>query len=364
MPEDTVSQEQITFEIVRDEGAMAQLRDDWQRLWEGRTGAYYLPSFDVLAETFASIHAPEGKRLFVVVGRVGPRVVLICPIVLGRHKFWRTATWLSRDPIDYGDVLVEPSPQAQDWIDAAMRHLLTTVRCDLVILNAVRDDAAVAPIVRRHFPVQIEDNPAPFIDFGRHADWKSFEANLQRNFRRQLNRRMRRLDEAGEVRFTFEHQSEALEDTVQWIVERKREWIKERDLTNELGVSDDHAAMFVRLLKNPDRPENALIARLTLDGELIAADIGILVGKRFYSDLGTFDLKWGKFSPGALLLRETIKWALENGYEIFDLGRGNDDYKVIWSDDQVKLNRYMKAQTLFGRIYTLMRTMLARFTKD
>jgi CelD/BcsL family acetyltransferase involved in cellulose biosynthesis len=364
MPHDSASQEQITFETIRDAEALARLRDEWQRLWQARAGTFYLPSFDVLAECYASIHAPAGKRLFVIVGRVGQRIVLICPIVLGRHMVWRTANWLARDPVDSGDVLVEASPQAVDWIEAAVRHLLKTAPCDVVILDAIRDDAAVAPALRRQLPIRFDDSPAPFIDLRQWADWESFEANLQRNFRRQLNRRMRRLNEAGAVRMTFETQSDALEATVHWIVERKREWIKERGLTNELGVSDDHAAMFVRLLKNPARPEGALLARLTLDGTLIAADIGVLVGKRFYSDLGTFDLKWGKFSPGALLLRETIKWALENGFEIFDLGRGDDDYKVIWSDDQVTLSRFMKPQTLYGRLYTLMRTKLAGLTKD
>ncbi|MDH3232367.1 MAG: GNAT family N-acetyltransferase [Alphaproteobacteria bacterium] len=351
--------EQIEFEIVRDNDALSALRDDWQRLWELSADSYYVLSFPVLWRAWTQVIAPLGNSLHIVVGRSGGRVVLIWPAMIRAeklHGFWRVAGWFGRDPIDYGEVLVEPTAQRDTWMEAALAQLVSAPGVDFLALESVRGDSNVYGVLEGACRWQVAEDPAPFIDLRGVANGDELEAKLPKRFRQSMRRRARRLEEIGPLKFEFEREPGRLEETIRWIVDRKREWIDERGIAEGHGLTDEHATSMIDIIRDGAKAGHALVSRLSVNDELIAADVSLLAGNRLYSDYGSFDLGWGKYSPGSLLLRETIKWAVDNGVEIFDLARGPDDYKIKWSSGKIELTRYLIPCTLRGRIYVVLRT--------
>lgn len=64
----------------------------------------------------------------------------------------------------------------------------------------------------------------------------------------------------------------------------------------------------------------------------VAAVSGILdrPKKIFYAYMTAYDATYAKLSPGAVLLGYAIRWAIENGFHVFDLMLGADPYKLTF----------------------------------
>jgi len=358
-----VTVNEIEFEVVRDTEALAALRSDWERLWSGSASELYPLSYQAVWLAWTHCHQPKRHRLHVVVGRADGRVVLFWPILI-RHertaKLWRVAVWLGRDPIDYGDILVENTADKGAWVTAAFRHLVATVNVDVINLQAVRPDANAFSVLNEQCQHRIVAETAPYIDLRKAGNWQSYEAALPKSFRKGLQRRARRLEEVGSIDFLLTREPDLIEETVQWITDRKREWIDHQSIDKGLGLTPDVVEATVGLLRVGGQSGKILIARLTIDGTVIAADISQISDGRLYSDIGSFDLAWAKYSPGSLLMRETIKWAFVNDVAVFDFARGSDEYKHKWADQTVDLTQYIHPCGLLGRVYGFLRRINLR----
>ena len=350
----TMPDEQITLEIVRDSDAMYALRDDWSRLWQASANNFYLLDFAPLWRTWKQVLEPQGDTLHILVGRSARGTVLIWPQVIPakRHYgIWREARWLGRDPIDYGEVLIDASAERDAWIAAALEYHMANAKVDFLYYESVRADSLVHPVLKRAHGWEEPDAPAPFADLRKMASGSELEKKMPKRFRGSMNRRLRRLEEVGPVSFEHEPAPEGLEETVRWMNERKREWMDERGLVVGHGIEEEHGTSLIDIIRDGADAGHTLVSRLSVNDQLIAASVNFLSNNRLYYDYGSFDLRWAKYSPGSLLLRETIRWAVENGVEIVDLARGTDHYKLKWSDGEVPVSDYYIPLTGLGRLY-------------
>lgn len=348
----------IEFEVVRDPDRLTALRADWDRLWATSAARLFTLTYPAVWHTWTHSHQPYGHRLHIVVGQASGRVMLIWPMMIRRERsgrIWRLADWLGREPVDYGDILVDPDAVDAERIRAALHHLVATAPADVVSLQAVRPDANVFAVLDGDCRQKIVDDTAPYIDLREAGDWSSYQAALPKSFRKGMERRGRRLAEAGAVEITLTEDLGLLDETVHWISERKKAWIDARDIVG-YGVTSDEIAATIGFLKEAAQAGRILIGRLSVDGALVAADVSQIFDGYLFADIGSFDLAWGKFAPGSLLMRATIEWAFGNDIAIFDLGRGSYDYKLKWATHTAELSRYFYARTLLGKLYVAFRT--------
>lgn len=349
---------EIEFEVVRDTDGLAALRADWERLWSASASGFFTQSYPAVWHAWSHSHRPSGHYLHVVVGRVSGRVSLIWPMMIRRErsgKIWRLADWLGREPVDYGDILIEPAAVDASQIRAALKHLIATAPADIVSLQAVRPDANVFAVLDNDCRRKIVDDTAPSIDMRASGDWQAYQAALPKSFRKGMERRARRLEEAGKVEITLTEDTDLLAETVHWITARKKEWIDERDIVG-YGVSAEEMAATIGFLAEAAQKGKILIGRLTVDSALVAADVSQIFDGRLFADIGSFDLAWGKYAPGSLLMRATIEWAFDNDMAVFDFARGAYDYKLKWATETAELSRFFCARNLLGKLYVMLRT--------
>ncbi|MCU1279136.1 MAG: Protein involved in cellulose biosynthesis (CelD) [bacterium] len=74
--------------------------------------------------------------------------------------------------------------------------------------------------------------------------------------------------------------------------------------------------------------------RLRLDGETRAAFYCFQLGRRVYYYLSGFDVAFGKFSIGNVLMAQAIERAIGDGATEFDLLRGDEVYKFAWKAEE------------------------------
>jgi CelD/BcsL family acetyltransferase involved in cellulose biosynthesis len=112
------------------------------------------------------------------------------------------------------------------------------------------------------------------------------------------------------------------------------------------------------------------LSRLRLGPRTVALLYALRAGKRYFYYAAGFDPAMGRFSPGLLLLRATIRLAAEEGMQAFDFLRGDEGYKMPWATARPRLQRivaampgrhgYLALAALSNRTEMVLRSRLAR----
>ncbi len=146
--------------------------------------------------------------------------------------------------------------------------------------------------------------------------------------KKSTNRKTKMLYNAGEVR--VEHTQE-----LEKIGGRLSEFI---DLHIERWKATASPSMFrddssVRLYQGLIENCVPLVwSGLYLDDELVAGHIGIVDRKSLLWYKPAYSTSHSKLSPGEILLREVIRYAIENNYHSLDFTRGDEPYKYRYAN--------------------------------
>ena len=189
----------LHFQIVGDERQFLALKTDWDRLHALRERRPGELSFPWVAAAWETIAKKAGRRLAIVVGRIGERVVLVFPLALQRLGPFRIAHGLCSDLHESSDLLVEPSDGDEVIVAAAWDFAKTQFH--LFRFLTVRCDARIWPHIAQERARESQPMRAPFIDCARWPDWEAYQASRSRNFRYDCQRALKRLKKAGDVQF-------------------------------------------------------------------------------------------------------------------------------------------------------------------
>ena len=97
------------------------------------------------------------------------------------------------------------------------------------------------------------------------------------------------------------------------------------------------------------------------NGEVIATTWGLTQGRHYYGLFLSFESgEWGKYSPGRVLHHQLLLLLAERGYSCFDLGIGDEEWKISVCDVHIPLTQWRAAQTLRGQLTLLRMTALER----
>ena len=170
----------------------------------------------------------------------------------------------------------------------------------------------------------------PFIPLA--DSWDQFATRLSKNMRTNVGRRRRQVAK----QFTAEYDL-AAPDTLQTALTElfalhNGRW-KKRGVAG--AFSKPKIQAFHRDVAAKFLARGWLrLHRLKLDGETRAAFYCFQLGARVYYYLSGFDLEYGKYSIGNVLMAQAIESAIKDGAREFDLLRGDETYKFNWKAEE------------------------------
>jgi CelD/BcsL family acetyltransferase involved in cellulose biosynthesis len=191
---------------------------------------------------------------------------------------------------------------------------------------------------------RLRDDEAPFVPLVGHT-WESFLAARSRNFRSQVRRKERALvgGHCAKIRATATRE-EVGADVAAFFRLHAARW-DEREGGSRLTSPTVHAF-------HSDFAAAALargwlrMSFLEVDGVAVAALYGWRIGGRYAYFQTGFDPAWADRSVGLVLMAHTVREAIEEGAEEYDLLLGGETYKARFATDERPIETVVLAGAL------------------
>lgn len=170
------------------------------------------------------------------------------------------------------------------------------------------------------------------------ADFESFlNEKLRPRVRRNIRLGLRKLDSTTALRVTNGESGAAEADLATLLSLWEKQW-GQRDPGHARYVLDNAQSLLPHCLRDGD-----LFLPILWQDETPIAAAAILLDrprKRLICFLSARDITIRNMSPGLILHAYTIRWAIENGFRIYDLGAGNYAHKYAFGSVSRRIEHY------------------------
>jgi len=323
----------LTTALIQDPSDVDGVRAEWDALAVLVGAPFGAPAW---VEAWWRHLAPAGARLSIVVAHAGGELVGVAPFYASERLGVTELRLLSGGLASRLGILAKPQHQTE--FATALARTLTADgrRVDALRWEAVDGVSpwpgwlsAAWPGDREHRLREESRRSAPLLHLaqGSYQDWLAAKS---RNFRSQMRRRRRALEDQGaSVRAA---DSSTLERDLGefWRLHRAR-W-KGR------GGSSAADAGTVGMLQQvgAELTGSGRFRLWVIDGpagEAISAQVFVAAGGTVAYWNGGFDERWAASSPGAVAILAAVEEAFERGDQLIDLGGGEARYKERLADE-------------------------------
>ena len=340
------------FVVVSDVSGFDALAEAWNGLAE-RRGESRMGFQSFAWMRSASLHyADQGGAPHLLLGYVKGRLALIWPLRASRFPGLTILEDLGEPLCQYHDAIIDAEAPADLLVAGALRHL-ESLNFDALILRRVREDSALTPALLVAGARITRTQRAPYIDFAAGETSDDFEQALSGKARGNRRRRLRRLQEIGEISHESDVLPERAEQLIGVALDFKRAWA----LAEGRYAPAVFDIRFERCLRDAARrkdPDAALrVFALLCGGRPIGVEISFGYKGRLFAHVLAHDPRLAKFGVGVALADATIRDAYAHGYRLFDLLAPADPYKTDWARRDVAVHDLLLARTRRGALFGL-----------
>ncbi|WP_170959376.1 GNAT family N-acetyltransferase [Bacillus thuringiensis] len=262
------------------------------------------------------------------------QVIAFFPFTKQKKNLYEYIQFIGFNQANYMDIVA-----IEKWKDQAILTVLNKIMNQtktVFILHGLLENKGTSQIFIRYcmeqgIPFHTSQTVAPYINFEKIENFNDF---IKKKMKKHGgNRKENRLKELGNVA-VYPLKQDQLEVMFQL---HKKRWQMKMDTS---GFTKDHTHAFYKSLsfiKN-DVLETKLDG-LFIENHLIAFFYGFVCRNRYVLYILSHDDDFGMFSPGRMLLHETIKDRYLNHVTYYDLSIGYEPYKLDWNTCTDRVNK-------------------------
>lgn len=335
----------MQFRLIDDMDALDDLVEPWRGLYAAAGSTpFQHPDWHILwwRTLGGNGGGAHGWRPHVVTSWADGELLAVCPFAIRRRGFVRMLHWAGEDVLDDCGILASPRvDQSSLW-----RYVLGAGGFDVAMLRYVDPDGRTAPALAQAGRLAPRTMPAPYLTIGgmSGAEWL---AALPSRRRTDLNRRLRRMEEKGEVRFELARTEDEARSVTETLIDQKRRWAV--DNAEDGLLSSDAGIAFLRGLP-AILGDKLHLSSLTCGPDRLACHLGFVDKGVLYYYMPSFEAAASELSPGRVLLFKTILWAADQGLREVNFLRGGEEYKRLVATGTRVLQDYTLSPTMLGRV--------------
>jgi len=319
----------IQLRVVRDHAGFTALRHDWNDQLQQSSASTIFQSWEWMDSW---LRAYGEKDLMIIAGYAGQGLIGVLPLYVsawpkpGRHSL-RVLRLMSDDPDDAGGLgMIARRNYEQVFADAAVRRLLEAKDAwDALDLNVLAENAANATLLttlrQRKFAIRERSAPHLVLPLLFSPDGlDSRHPGVVRSKRKLASRKV-------EYRrcFTRAEIEESLHDLFSLHSAR---W-QSKGKSGAFATSA--RADFYRNISASMLPREQIdVWTMSLDGEVVAVEFGLIHEDVRYSLQAGFDPEHRKYKVGMLLDAKIIGSCIESGIRSYDFLSGDEGFKREW----------------------------------
>lgn len=326
--------------------------DEVEEAWRGfeqHADCTAFQTFDWLAIWQRHIGARNRIKPCVIIGRDASGILFILPLAIRLVGIARELIWLGTDLCDYNAPLLASG--FGERFDAEAFKALWSAALALVQSSAGLNFDLIR-MERMPETVRAQKNPLLALPKSLHASgcyatpladtWDAFYAAKRSSTTRRRDRgKRKRLEELGPISLATADNAETALSALDVLIEQKSTAFARRGIHN-FFARPGYLDFFRDFASSPRARSLAHISELKVGQQVAAANFALTFGGRYYYVLSSYaDGELSRLGPGAIHLHELIRYAIANGFTVFDFTIGDEQYKLDWCD---------KAQPLYDHV--------------
>jgi CelD/BcsL family acetyltransferase involved in cellulose biosynthesis len=323
----------MSIERVEDAAGFEKLREDWTELLEASASNGLFLTWEWLYVWWK--HLSEGRRLSIIAVRRGGQLIAIAPLVLRRGGLNDSLEFLGTGSVgsDYLDFILRRGFE-EEGLRALTDYFAEKAYRFELVQTPMRSCSAgqMAQRLKQggwRLDEKKTDN-CPYIHLSGQS-WWSYLATLSRSCRYNFQRSLKNLMKQHTVHFEQAGSEAQRREALRILILLHRLRWQHRGGSNAFHTP--------ALLAFHEEWSRLALERgwlrlfvLWLDGEPAASLYGFLYHGRFYFYQSGFDPRYSRQSVGMVTMGLTIRYAMEQGAEEYDMLHGGEPYKFHWAN--------------------------------
>ena len=314
------------IEIIRTESGLADLQSQWSEILTDQPSP--MATFEWIRAAIRAFYNPQ--QLFVVIVRnADKRLDAVAPLVRTQGNDLSSATLIGSNCLFEPSGLLFRNSNAFDELITGLIEL----GIPLNLKRLAHSLGEVEKIKRtcRGQALLLAKNGAgsPFLPIG--TSWKQFEGTISSDRRSDLRRALRRAESFGDVE--FEVKTPSIKECGACFDELVRvelnSW-KGRS-GSALGLNQHYHQFFSEFSIACAEKGNARFGFMRVNGKPIAANLSVQYGRALWTLKVGYDDRYGRCSPGILLMHEMVRYAFEQKLDSFQFLGEPEKWIQLWS---------------------------------
>ncbi|MFH1617767.1 MAG: GNAT family N-acetyltransferase [Candidatus Margulisiibacteriota bacterium] len=269
----------------------------------------------------------KADQLFIITLYRDQKLCAIFPFMIKKERF-KKLQFIGHESSDYLDFMILSLDRENCLLKMFEVLKENKSSWDYIDLIFLRSDSPNLPFLAARSMMKKVDRSLG-LDLKGARDIEDFMAGLGSSTRYDLRRKKKRLYNAGQVNFEIVRGRDAIEP----LLGRFFELLADRwD-----GFVNDERRDFYKRMAGDERLE---FATLKLKEDVLAMHFGFAQDGCYYYYTPAFNKEFSWFSPGKMLVFHLLEEALKRGMKKFDLLRGGESYKYLWTKNELDLYRF------------------------
>lgn len=310
-----------------------KLKSHWKEIYS-KNNCYPQSSYEWMANWWKYFQK-KSRELFIVAVEEDNKIVGIGPFMIEKNILFKELKFVGSGLTDFHEILAL-SQNRELIYSNILNCILNKHGYDLINLEQISDDSRLYKFLEGNKKLKKREMIKCLTVNFNSSSWEEYSTKLRGKFRRDINRRIRKLTREGKIQFI---KLKALEGRKEYLKKLFELHIKKWEQESQVSkLSQENIRKFITkiFLECPD----TIIYILSHNNNIVSYELGFFKNDVYYDWNTSYNPEYHAYSVGKVIYKFVAEDLIKNGYKKMNFMRGDYEWKRRWMTDNEKSINY------------------------